>query len=52
VQGLYTQFLRRPADTGGLAAFSGALERSVSEQGVIALLLSSEEYFSRVANRP
>jgi phospholipase C len=41
-------YLRRPVDSTGLAAFVGALDRGQTDQDVIAALVGSDEYFSRV----
>jgi uncharacterized delta-60 repeat protein len=51
VQSLYSRFLRRTADHGGLDAFSSALQRGVSHELIIAALLGSDEYFSRARTR-
>jgi hypothetical protein len=48
VQSLYLQFLHRPADPTGMAAFTDALRRTAREQDVIAAIAGSDEYFSRV----
>jgi hypothetical protein len=50
-QSCYTQFLRRSADSAGLVGFSSALGRGVREQDVVAVMIGSDEYFSRIANR-
>src|SRR5262249_40596950 len=47
VQSFYTQFLRRPTDSVGLAAFALALARGGREQDVIAAVVASDEYFAR-----
>jgi uncharacterized delta-60 repeat protein len=46
VRGLYDRLLRRPADDGGLANFTQALQRGLPDDVVIALLTASAEYFN------
>jgi hypothetical protein len=48
VRGYYLQFLHRPADSGGLAAFVHELGNGVTNQAVIAALIGSDEYYSTV----
>ncbi|HLJ93748.1 MAG TPA: DUF4214 domain-containing protein [Gemmataceae bacterium] len=48
VQSMYTQFLHRQADPGGLDTFTAALERGLSDEQLALLLLSSAEYFAGV----
>jgi hypothetical protein len=45
VQSLYTRFLRRPADQGGLAACTRLLAGGASVESVAALLVGSKEYY-------
>ena len=47
VSGFYVQFLKRPADSGGLANFQNLLLQGVREEGVIAAIVASDEYFAR-----
>jgi hypothetical protein len=47
VDSYYLEFLNRPADPGGLAYFVQQLEAGVSDQDVIASLLSSPEYIAK-----
>ncbi|HEV3343343.1 MAG TPA: DUF4214 domain-containing protein [Pirellulales bacterium] len=42
-------FLDRPADPAGLAAFSAALDHGVFDQEVWALMLASQEFFNKTA---
>jgi hypothetical protein len=48
VQGLYSRFLSRAADTGGLNAFTNALASGVPLDQLVAVMLTSPEYLSRV----
>jgi parallel beta-helix repeat protein len=45
VQGLYTTYLHRPADTGGLQHFVGVLNSGGTVEQVAEALVSSPEYF-------
>ncbi|MCC2972597.1 choice-of-anchor Q domain-containing protein [Massilia sp. IC2-476] len=47
---LYVQLLGRPADAGGLAYWSGLLDRGVSLDYIAAQLKASEEYAKRNTN--
>ena len=47
VSGFYVQFLKRPADSGGLANFQNLLLQGVREEVVIAAIVASDEYFAR-----
>jgi autotransporter-associated beta strand protein len=46
VQGMYVEFLRRPADVGGLGFWTGQLAAGVDEKIVLANLVGSDEYFA------
>jgi uncharacterized protein YkwD len=46
VSGWYSQYLGRPADSAGLNTFATALQAGATEQQVLALILSSSEYFN------
>jgi hypothetical protein len=46
VQGFYQRFLHRAADPAGLRGFSDALQSGMGEDGVLAAIVGSEEYFS------
>jgi hypothetical protein len=48
VNAFYQKFLHRPADTLGLNTFVGALQGHARDEDVIAGLVASDEYFSRV----
>ena len=48
VSAWYTQFLRRPADAGGLNAFVQALQHGATDEQVLVAIVSSDEYFARV----
>jgi hypothetical protein len=48
VQSYYQRFLNRTADTGGLNAFTNALNKGARDEDVIAGIVSSQEY---LANR-
>ena len=45
VQELYHRFLHRQADAAGLMAFENALQHSIANEQVTAVLLGSDEYF-------
>jgi len=47
VQGFYSLYLRRPADSTGLNFFTNLLQQGVSDEAVIAMLLSSDEYVAK-----
>ncbi|HEV3339981.1 MAG TPA: DUF4214 domain-containing protein, partial [Pirellulales bacterium] len=46
VQGIYVDFLRRPADAQGLFFWSDELEAGVDEKVVLANIVGSDEYFA------
>jgi hypothetical protein len=48
VAGIYLQFLKRTADSGGLNAFTQALVSGTPDELVIAEFVASDEYFARV----
>ena len=48
VQLLYVGLLRRSADPGGLAAFSGALRNGLSSEQIEALIAASDEYAATI----
>jgi hypothetical protein len=48
VQGYYRQFLHRDADSTGLNSFVAALQHGVRDEQIIAILVGSDEYFSRL----
>src|SRR5205807_2306900 len=48
VQGDYLMFLHRPADSGSLNSFAGALQQGARDQDVLAALLSSDERYSQI----
>lgn len=48
VQGYYENYLHRKADANGLAYFLAVLENGRTQEQVLADLLGSDEYFSRV----
>ena len=48
VTALYQTYLRRAPDAGGLSAWAGVLQRGGREEDVIAGLVGSAEYLSRV----
>jgi hypothetical protein len=48
VEGLYQQFLHRSADSGGLNAFSYALQNGESPATAQAAIIGSDEYFERL----
>jgi uncharacterized protein (TIGR03118 family) len=48
VQGFYMSFLHRPADTTGLNSAVAGLQGGQSDEAIIAGILGSGEYFSRV----
>src|SRR5262249_20051164 len=50
VQNLYTQFLRRTVDAGGLATFTTALGNGATIEQVEEALVSSTEYFQSRGN--
>jgi hypothetical protein len=47
VRSLYHDYLHRPADDEGLAAFVDALRQGRSAEAVLAVFLSSAEYAAR-----
>ena len=47
VSSFYVQFLKRQADSGGLANFQNLLLQGVREEVVIAAIVASDEYFAR-----
>jgi hypothetical protein len=47
IDGWYRNYLRRRADPGGLQAFATDLELGMTPDQVLALILASDEYFSR-----
>jgi hypothetical protein len=47
IDGYYVEFLNRPADPDGLNRFVMQLESDVTDQDVIASLLSSPEYMAK-----
>lgn len=49
---LYTAYLSRPADAMGEQSLVGALRAGIHEETLIALLVASDEYFSRVVSAP
>jgi hypothetical protein len=48
VGSFYESFLRRAADSDGLNAFVQALRVGVTDQGIIAAILGSDEFFAQV----
>jgi hypothetical protein len=48
VQSFYQEFLRRPADQGGLNTFVNLLQAGATEQNIIAFIMGSDEYFDRL----
>jgi hypothetical protein len=46
----YEQFLDRPADPGGLHQFTAQLLAGASDFDVMARLIGSDEYFSKIAS--
>ncbi len=48
VQALYRRYLRRDPDPVGHDALTGLLQRGLSNELILALVVGSEEYFSRV----
>ena len=53
VQSYYQRFLNRSADTGGLNAFTAALQNGVPDETIIAAIVSSPEYVAtRVPQSP
>jgi uncharacterized protein (TIGR03118 family) len=48
VQGDYRQFLNRPADPAGLAAFVTALQQGQTDQQIAAAIAGSDEFFARL----
>jgi hypothetical protein len=46
VQGLYNQYLQRPADTAGLNNWVSALQSGVTNEQVVAGIVGSVEYFA------
>ncbi|HUY35131.1 MAG TPA: DUF4214 domain-containing protein [Pirellulales bacterium] len=49
VGGWYEQFLDRPADGGGLTAFTGQLASGAADSRAMAEIIASQEYFQRIA---
>jgi uncharacterized delta-60 repeat protein len=47
VTGLYHRFLHRAPDAGGLAAYTGALQRGAAGELVLAAVSGSDEYFAQ-----
>jgi hypothetical protein len=47
LQAVYEQYLHRPADSAGLSGFLSALSQGMTEEQVVAAILSSAEYQSR-----
>jgi hypothetical protein len=52
VEGIYTRFLHRTADTGGLDTYVAALAGGATPQQVIATILTSSEYSTRTPGAP
>jgi len=48
VQSLYQRVLRRAADPVGLDAFTKALQNGASEEAVMAVMIGSQEYFTKL----
>ena len=44
VQSLYSHFLHRNADPGGMSVFVAAMEHGISDETIILLLAASPEY--------
>jgi hypothetical protein len=49
VESFYERFLRRPADADGLAGLASYLQEGGCEATAIAVILSSDEYWNRIA---
>jgi hypothetical protein len=47
VSGFYQKFLHRPADSAGLNALAGAIAHGSHDEDVLAVLLSTDEYYNR-----
>lgn len=52
IEGIYVNFLHRPADAGGLAFWTAALADGVDEKWVLADFLGSDEYFDDAQPQP
>jgi hypothetical protein len=48
VEGYYQTYLHRVADAGGLMAFTTAMRLGAPDEGVVAALASSDEYYARL----
>ncbi len=50
-QGYYETFLQRPADTGGLNGWVGALQKGAPFLTIGQQFLSSDEFYNRAAQQ-
>jgi len=48
IQADYQQYLQRPADPGGLASWLNALSHSLRDEGLLAGVAGSQEYFEQL----
>ena len=44
----YHQYLQRPADAGGLAGWLNAVSHGLRDEGLLAGVAGSQEYFERL----